>query len=349
MSKVALIAGATGAAAKRLVEELVADEWRVVGVSRTPPPSAGRVTYVASDLGNADALTRALAGHRDITHVFYTARAAHGESGVEDVGANLAFLRHTIDAAERVATNLAHIHLVEGTKWYGMHLGPFATPAREDQPRHAPPNFYYDQQDLLAARQRGAGWTWSASRPNFLCDFAPERSRNAPVVIGTYAALCRELGVPLDFPGSEACYRALLDVTDARQLARAMVFLATSDHARNEAFNVTNGDAYRWCNLWPKIADFFGISCGVVRPLTLADWVADKAPLWQRVVARHGLQPLALADVALWPFGDFLLRQGHDNISSTTKIRSIGFHEMVDTESMFLTQITRYREARVLP
>ncbi len=349
MSRVALVAGATGAAAKRLVEELTADQWRVVGVSRNPPPSVGRVTYVAADLADAEGLMRALAAHRDISHVFYTARAPHGESGVEDVGANLAFLRHTIDAVERVASDLSHIHLVEGTKWYGMHLGAFQTPAREDQPRHAPPNFYYDQQDLLATRQLGQRWTWSASRPNFLCDFAPERSRNAPVLIGAYAALCRELGVPLHFPGTGACYNALLDVTDARQLARAMMFLATADGARNEAFNVTNGDAYRWCNLWPKLADAFGIPCGYVQTLKLADWVADKEPVWQRIVTRYKLQPLPLAEVALWPFGDFLLRQGYDNISSTTKIRAIGFHEVIDTEAMFLSQIARYREARILP
>ena len=349
MNKVALIAGATGAAAKRLVETLAATGWRVVGVCRRPSPNTDRVTYVAADLVDLAALTQALASHRDITHVFYTARAPHGESGTEDVELNLRFLRHTLDAAERVATKLEHVHLVEGTKWYGMHLGPFPTPAREDQPRHPPPNFYYDQQDLLSARQAGQSWTWSASRPNFLCDFAPERPRNAPVLIGAYAALSRELGVSLDFPGTEACYRALLDVTDARHLARGMIFLATSAQAHNQAFNLTNGDAYRWCNLWPRLAALYGIPCGQVRTLKLSEWIMDKEPIWQRVIAKHGLKNLPLSDVALWPFGDFLLRQSDDNISSTTKIRTAGFHDIVDTEAMFLDQIAQYRSARILP
>jgi nucleoside-diphosphate-sugar epimerase len=156
MSKVALVAGATGASAKRLVETLVAADWRVVGVSRNPPPSAGRITYVAANLADTDHLAAALKPHTDISHVFYTARAAHGESGVESVEDNFALLRNTVDVATRTATQLRHIHLVEGTKWYGMHLGPFATPAREDQPRHLPPNFYYDQQDYLSANARRA-------------------------------------------------------------------------------------------------------------------------------------------------------------------------------------------------
>jgi nucleoside-diphosphate-sugar epimerase len=349
MTHVALIAGATGAAAKRLVEVLAEAEWRVVGVSRKPAQSTRQVTYVSADLGDPNSLEVALRPHRDITHVFYTARAAHGESGVESVEENVALLRNTIDVAERVAPNLAHIHLVEGTKWYGMHLGAFPTPAREDQPRHLPPNFYYDQQDMLAAYQQRKRWTWSASRPNFLCDFAPERPRNAPAVIGAYAAICRELGVPLDFPGTEACYRAISEVTDAQQLARGMLFLATAPMAQNSAFNVTNGDVYRWCNLWPRIAQAFDMPCGQVRTITLAQWMADKEPVWQRIVKQHGLEVRMLSDIALWPFGDFQLRQNQDTMSSMTKIRAAGFHEVVDTEAMYLSQIAQYRAAKILP
>lgn len=349
MNRVALIAGSTGAAAKRLVEVLAGADWRVVGVSRNAPPSTGAIAYVRADLGDIDQLKRALLPHSDITHVFYTARAAHGESGVESVADNVALLRNTIDVAEKIAPALEHIHLVEGTKWYGMHLGPFATPAREEQARHLPPNFYYDQQDLLAERQHGRPWTWSASRPNFLSDFAPERARNIPAVIGAYAAICRELGTDLDFPGTEACYRALVEVTDATQLARAMLFLSTSRTAHNQAFNVTNGDLYRWCQFWPRLAAAYGLRCGQVRTLDLRTWMVDKEPVWRRIVQKHGLRPLPLADIALWPFADFLLRQGQDTISSMTKIRQAGFHDVVDSEQMYLDQITLYRQARILP
>jgi nucleoside-diphosphate-sugar epimerase len=349
MPNVALVAGATGASAKRLVEVLGGVEGGVVAVSPLPPASSGPVTRVAADLSDAPALAKALAAHTDITHVFYTARAAHGESGVESVPDNVALLANTIDVVTSLAPGLQHIHLVEGTKWYGMHLGAFPTPAREDQPRHLPPNFYYDQQDLLSERQKDQRWTWSASRPNFLCDFAPERPRNAPALLGAYASICRELNTALDFPGTEACYRALADVTDATQLARAMVCLATSEGARNQAFNVTNGDAYRWCNVWPKIAADFGIPCGQVRTLNLSLWMADKEPVWARIVKRNGLRPIPLAEIALWPFGDFLWRQNHDTISSTTRLRTLGFHDTLDTEAMYRDHIASYRTAGILP
>jgi nucleoside-diphosphate-sugar epimerase len=346
----ALIAGAGGAASKRLIEVLIAANWRVVALARTPRASADRLTWVAADLSDAAACRRALAPHRDVTHVFYTSRAKHGESGVESVPENLAMLRNVLDVIEPAADNLAHVHIVEGTKWYGMHLGPFPTPAKEDDDiAHLPPNFYYAQQDLVAERQRGKRWTWSASRPNFICDFAPERARNAITVIGAYAAIVRELGLALDFPGAPAAFEALRDITDATLLARAIAFMATAPACANAAFNVNNGDFFRWSRLWPKIAAQFGIAPGIVRPLKLATWIADKQPVWDAIVRRHGLVASKLDDVADWAFADFLWSHGYDIASSTTRLRQAGFHDILDTEDMVLTQLSRYREAKILP
>lgn len=350
MIKTALIAGAGGAASKRLIEALLADpDWTVIALARRTRPAAHRLAWVGADLLDREACARALTGARGVTHVFYTARAKHGETGVESVEDNVAMLRNLLDAIEPVATELAHVHLVQGTKYYGMHLGPFATPAREDDPRPDFPNFYYDQQDLLAARQRGRAWHWSASRPTFIYDFAPERARNAVAVVGAYAALCRELSMPLDFPGSQAAFDALRDLTDASLLARAMTFIATDPAGRNQAFNVANGDLTRWRLFWPKLAAHLGMRCGEVRPLKLNEWVRDKAPAWANIVRRHGLGETRLDEIADWPFADFHWAQGYDVFSSTTKLRQAGFGEFIDSEAMFLAHLDRYRAAKILP
>jgi nucleoside-diphosphate-sugar epimerase len=350
MPKTALIAGATGATAKRLVEVLLADpDWSVVGVSRNPPASSDRLTFIAADLLDPAGCRRAFAKCSAVTHVFYTARAKFGEGGVESVEDNAAMLRNVIDAIEPAARGLQHVHLVQGGKYYGQHLGPYPTPTREDDPRHMPPNFYYDQQDILVERQRGKSWTWSASRPNLICDFAPDRARNIVSLIGAYAAICAELDVPFDFPGRPGCWNALTEVTDATHFAQAMVFMATAPTAANEAFNITNGDLFRWKRLWPWLADHFGVRLGEVRTLTLADWMKDKEPVWQRIVQRHALKPSRLSDLAVWDFGDFVWRQDYDVVSSNTKVRRAGFHAVLDTHDMFLTHLARYRDARILP
>jgi nucleoside-diphosphate-sugar epimerase len=348
MSKTALIAGAGGAASKRLIDLLLADPgWSVIGLARTPRESGPRLAWVGADLLDAKACARALAGARGITHVFYTARAKHGETGVESVEENVAMLRNLLDAIEPVAP-LEHVHLVQGTKYYGMHLGPFRTPAREDDPRPAFPNFYYDQQDLLE-RRYGRAWAWSASRPTFIYDFAPERARNAVAVIGAYAALCREVGAPFDFPGSAASFDALRDMTDAGLLARAMKHIATTPACRNEAFNVVNGDVFRWRDLWPKIAAHCGIAVGEVRPFTMNDWVRDKQPAWDAIVRRYGLIESRLDDVADWAFADFHWAQGYDVFSSMEKLHAAGFAETMDSGAMLLDQLSRYRAAKILP
>lgn len=350
---VAVIAGATGAAAKQLVEILLADPaWEVVGLCRRPPAlKRERLTFIACDLTDATSTRSALQRCPQATHVFYTARAQFSDAtvGVEDVAGNRAMLQHLIDGAEAACPGLQHVHLVEGTKWYGMHIGRMRLPACEDDPRHMPPNFYYDQQDLLAARAEGQRWTWSASRPGFLYDFAPERPRNLVPLIGAWAGICAELGLPLDFPGQPACYEALMEATDATQLARGMKWMATTASARNEAFNLTDSSLFTWSRLWPKIARLYGLECGRPRPLRLGEWMADKGPLWDAIVNRHGLVARPMEAVATWNFGDFLWGLEHDVVSSMTKIRLAGFQDTVDTEARILAHLQRYREARLLP
>src|SRR5215213_11010055 len=350
MNKTALIAGAGGAASKRLIEVLLADpEWSVLALARSPRASDDRLTAVRADLLDRAKCARALASQEGVTHIFYTARAKHGETGVESVEENLAMLRNVLDAVEPAARALEHVHLVQGTKYYGMHLGPFRTPAEENDPRHPPPNFYYDQQDLLAQRQRGRNWTWSASRPTFIYDFAPERARNAVSVIGAYGAIARELGRPLDFPGSLAAFDALRDMTDASLLARAMIFMATTPAGANQAFNVVNGDLFRWRTLWPRIAAHFDMALGEVRPMRLSEWIKDKRPVWMSIVRRHGLIEQSLDEVADWHFADFHWAHGYDICSSPEKLRNAGFREKVDTEEQFLRYLVRYRDAKILP
>jgi nucleoside-diphosphate-sugar epimerase len=349
--KTALIAGATGAASKRLIDALLEDGWRVIGLSRHPPDASRSpgLSYVRADLLDKEGCARALADARSITHLFYTARAAFGEGGVEDVEDNVAMLRNVLDAVEAAAPDLQHIHLVEGQKWYDVRLRPPRTPTREDDPRHMPPNFYYDQEDLLRSRQEGRDWTWSASRPHFIYDFSPERPRNIVSTIGAWAAMCSEHRLPLDFPGTPRCYSALMEITDATQLARAIVWMATSAKAQNQAYNVTDSCQFRWRGLWPRIAAHFNLPLGDVRPLKLADWMKDKAPAWDRIVQRHSLARCALGDIASWAFADFFWGLDHDNVTDTTKIRLHGFHGVVDTGSQILAHLQRYRDSRLLP
>ena len=345
----AVIAGVTGAVGGAVARELASSgEWSVTGLSRNPSkdPIDG-VEYVRADLADPERCRQAVGRHGDATHLFYCGRATHREQTLEDAATNLALLDNVLSAAERGP--LRHVHLVQGGKVYGVHVGPFPTPAREDDPRAVIENFNYDQEDLLLRRSEGRGWTWSASRPNTLLHFSSAIARNLVSSLGAYAAISRELGCALDFPGPEGAYRSLTQVTSIELLARAMAWMATEPACANQAFNVTNGDVFRWSRLWPRIADAFDMPCGSVRPLRLATVMQGKEATWDRIREEHGLPPRPLSEVANWSYLDATLERTWDEILSTSKARRFGFHDWQDSQDRLLALIREYRTANILP
>ena len=260
---------------------------------------------------------------------------------------NIAMLRNLLDVVEKQSRRLRHVTLYQGGKAYGAHLGPFKTPGREDDPRHMPPNFYDNQEDLLRERQRGK--TWTILRPEAVSGFAVGNPMNLAMVIAVYAVISKELGLPLRFPGTEKAYRALYQVTSADILARAMAWAGTNASAQNQIFNITNGDYFRWRHLWPSIARCFEMDIADPLPLPLTEFMADKGSVWEKLVHKYGLEPIPYEQVASWPFGDAIFNMEYDNITSTIKARRAGFHDCIDTEEMFVTFFDELRRRRVIP
>ncbi|MEK7875115.1 MAG: SDR family oxidoreductase [Pseudomonadota bacterium] len=345
----ALIAGATGVVGRNLLRHLVAvGGWDIVTLSRRAPDVEGTYEAVRVDLMDAADCRERLSRLTDVTHIFFAACVA-GPDLAALVSRNLTLLRNLVATIEPVAVDLKHIHFMQGSKWYGSHLGPYKTPAKEDDPRHLPPNFYYDQWDYLVARQKGKSWSYSSARPHAVSGFAVGNPSNLTMVIAIYAAICKELGLPLCHPGTPGNYHALYQCTDSGLLARAMVWMATMPGCANQAFNITNGDLIRWENTWPKIAGYFGMETGPRRQLSLVKYMADKGPVWDRIVTKHGLRPYRYQEIVSWPYGDFVFTPEYDIISHTGKARRFGFHESVDTEEMLFRLWNEMRADRIIP
>jgi nucleoside-diphosphate-sugar epimerase len=345
----AVIAGATGMVGRGLTEALASDGgWEVVALARKPLDIKG-ARFIAVDITNEADTIRQLGGLADTTHIFYAARFDHLDGAPEPVDTNLAMLRHVVEAIEPRAAGLQHIHLVEGTKWYGSHLGPFPVPAHEDGPRCVPAIFYHAQQDYLADRQRRASWTWSATRPHSICHAVPQMPRNLVTVIAAYAVICREMGLRLSFPGTPGNYGALYQCTSANHLLEAIRWIAGEPACANHAFNIINGDHFRWHDLWPHFAAYFGMEVGPVCTLRLAETMADKAPVWDAIVARYGLRPTPYERLAQWRYGDYVFTPGWDIASDMSKMRAFGFHRTVSTEAEFFRFFDLLRANHILP
>jgi nucleoside-diphosphate-sugar epimerase len=345
----AVVVGGLGVIGRALIDHLTQHpDWDVVALSRRNPDFDTTARFVSVDLSDRHDAQAKLAELGQTTHVFYAAYQAM-PTLAEEVVPNVTLLANTIEALAAAAPGLRHVNLMEGGKWYGCHLGPFRTPAVEDDPRHMPPNFYYDQQDWLQAAAERYGFSWSALRPEAVCGFAVGNPMNLMMAIAVYAAICLELDVPFSFPGKPAAWTAIYEVTDARLLAQAAEWAATSPSCEGQAFNVTNGDVFRWCNLWPKLADSFGLQSAESRHLSLARFMADKAPVWDQIVARHDLQPHAFDDIVSWGFADAIFGTEWDIARSTLKARRYGFDAFIETDRMFSELFDDLQRKRIIP
>jgi hypothetical protein len=143
---------------------------------------------------------------------------------------------------------------------------------------------------------------------------------------------------------------------DVDLLARAIAWAGESEAARNEAFNVTNGDVFTWENIWPAIAAALGMKPGKAVPLSLAKQSPNWIGPWDALRRKHNLSSPGLDEfVGLsFQYADYSMRYGHSesgppSIVSTVKINRAGFTEMMDTEDMFRKWFAQARDSRLLP
>lgn len=352
-----LVVGGLGVVGRAAVEHFTSAGCRVSALSRRPPNFATSATFRAVDLTNGQACRDGLAALPEITHVVYAALHEQGGDVVrgwtegDQVRVNREMFANLLDALEASAPNLRHITLMQGGKAYGVHLGPQARViAKESDPRTMPPNFYYDQEDLIRERQARASWTWTALRPPNVAGRAIGSPMNTVLAIGVFAAISREFGIPLRYPGGQGHLR---DACDARILAQAMEWAGETPACGNQIYNITNGDLLMWEEAWPKFAAVFGMECGTPHTFPLARVMTDKGEVWERIVARHGLQPNRLeALVPSWEFTDFSLRHGQapaPTLLSTIKARRDGFSACTDSEQMYVELLRWYQSEGILP
>ncbi len=348
----ALIVGGLGVSGRHLATELAArPNWDVLSVARSAPPAtvslADRVQHLRLDACDPQACRQLLAQHRGITHLFYCARQDHPQPS-EEVRLNNAMLTNVLDALAASSPGLQHVMVMHGMKAYGTLVGPFRTPARETDPRLPVTLSYYAQEDLLRERCAQSGWSWSTLRPGPIMGITLGYSGNLVQILGVWGSICRELGMPLWFPGTEAGFNSLRQGCDVRLLAKAAVWTATHESCANQAFNVSNGDLFRWERLWPEIAAFFGLEPGPVFPMRLRDFMRDKDPLWNALVERHGLQPNPFSAVASWGYAD-TFHNGWDSFSTDLRLRATGFSQVSDTSGCLLGLLAQLRGERIIP
>jgi nucleoside-diphosphate-sugar epimerase len=353
MANIALIVGASGIVGSAAATLLNDEGWQVLGLARRPVDQPG-VTPLAADQLDPSSLASAL---RDATpsHVFL-ASWLRQPTEAENIRVNATMVRNLLDALQPCGS-VRHVALVTGLKHY---LGPFEaygkgalpqTPFREEQGRLDVENFYYAQEDELFAAAARDGFRWSVHRPHTMIGKAVGNAMNMGTTLAVYATICRETGRPFRFPGVAAQWNSLTDMTDARLLARHLLWAARTPAAADQDFNVVNGDVFRWSWMWRRIAGWFGIEAepfdGVVRPL--ARQMADDAGVWRDIASRHRLaEPDIDRLISPW-HTDADLGRPIEVVTDMSKSRRLGFTAYQPTDDSFFALFDRLRRDRLIP
>ena len=173
---------------------------------------------------------------------------------------------------------------------------------------------------------------------------------NIMAAIGAFAAISRESGIPLRFPGGP---ERIGEATDARLIAKAMEWAGRSEIAQNEIYNITNGDIYIWHHLWPRIAELFSMDNSSPQPMSLDRLMPQNMETWNRITKKFELQNYSLETlVPSWRFADFLFGYGqrpNPHHMSTIKIRQHGFNDCVDTEESMLELLRQMQKEKIIP
>jgi nucleoside-diphosphate-sugar epimerase len=353
MAGTALVVGASGIVGSATAALLAEEGWIVHGLARRAVEQPG-VLPVLADLQDAAGTAAALRGIKPDA-VFITTWLRQ-DSEAENIRVNAAMVRNLLDGL-RAGGAPRHVALVTGLKHY---LGPFEaygkgqlpqTPFREEQGRLDIENFYYAQEDEVFAAAERDGFTWSVHRPHTVIGKAVGNAMNMGTTLAAYATLCRETGRPFRFPGSAAQWNGLTDMTDARMLARHLHWAATTPAAANEAFNVVNGDVFRWSWMWGRIAGWFGLEPatfdGTVRPLE--EQMAEDGPVWRRIAERENLAEPDLGRLASAWHTDADLGRPIEVVTDMSKSRRLGFKAYQPTDGAFFDLFGRLRSDRLIP
>lgn len=345
--KTVLVVGCTGVngyAVTRHFEEL--DGWQVKTLSRSQPDYGFDAEHIAADL--LDDLEPVTSQLKEVTHVVYAALKP-SDDPAQEADENAQMMKNLVNTLDRVA-KLQHVTFLQGGKVYGAHLGIYKTPAEEDDSRHFPPNLYFGQEDFLKEASQSRDWRYTALRPDIVIGHSLGSAMNLGNLLGSYASLCKEQGLALHYPGSPVAFEILVNVTDAELVARAAEWSFAEPEARDQAFNITNGDVFRWKHVWPRIADYFELDVAEPQPFPMQTHLNAHEALWSEMVEKYDLEKTTLEELGQGSFGDFIFKVENDAIFNVNKARRAGFQGMTrDSAESLLKHFEKMRGRRLIP
>lgn len=123
-------------------------------------------------------------------------------------------------------------------------------------------------------------------------------------------------------------------------------------NAKNEGFNCSNGDLFKWKHLWKVLAEQFEV--GYVEfdeneeAVSLSERMKEKGPVWEEMVKEYGLTPTKLEEVATFWFADVIF-SGECMLDSMNKSKEHGFLGFRNTKNSLINVIDKMKAYKIVP
>ncbi|CAN1759523.1 (S)-8-oxocitronellyl enol synthase CYC2 [Linum perenne] len=370
--QVALIIGVTGMVGLSLAEALNNPStpgvpWTVYGVARRqlpnwfPAPLLHK--FISLDaLDREDTLQKLAPVAAEVTHVFWVAFQLREIEEV-NIDLNSTMLSNVLDAIKSSGEScrLRHFTLQTGTKQYmgpiydpehGSKLVMHAPPFKEEMPRLPYPNFYYALEDLLVS-DLPAAVTFSVHRSSIIMGATPRSIHNALLSLAVYATICRYEGLPFRYLGNKYTWEHFCDMSDSRLLAEQQIWAGTTERAKNQAFNCTNGDLFTWKALWKLMCELFDLEFVEFNDdeekFDVVEMLKGMGDAWDEIVEKHGLVNTKLEEVNCFDAVTVVSNFKFQHVCSMNKSREFGFMGFYDTIKSVRYWVGRMREMKIIP
>ena len=351
-----LITGATGVVGRSAMQYYAGRGYKVTAVSRRHPVQTYRANWFSLDLSDAEACKKALSPLTDVVQIVFA--ALHEEPDLlsgwlekKQIDRNEVMLRNTVEAVAPYAKGLRNITILQGPKAYGVHVHPIRHGSREDRDEDRNiPNFYWAQEDYLKDRQKGQGWSWNVLRPGLVIGMSVGGAMNLYGTIGVYASVLKERGEPLYYPGAGL---AIAQATDSDLIAECCEWVLKEPKARNQCYNIENGEFASLKEHWDIFAEVLGMEAGPEKQFSFRKDIPSFGKEWDQIREREKLKAPGL-DAFLGQstqFTDFIFARASNPPSSMScvKARRHGFQATVYTDDMIRKWFKLYQEEGLLP
>ncbi|KAK5165390.1 uncharacterized protein LTR77_008919 [Saxophila tyrrhenica] len=351
-----LVTGATGVVGRSAMQYYSEKGYRVTAVSRRQPFNTYGTSWHSLDLSDAEACNKLLSPLTDIVQIVFAAlhEEADLQKGWQDkkqIDRNQIMLYNTIEAVAPHAKTLRNVTILQGPKAYGVHVHPIRHGSREDRDEdRSIANFYWTQEDYLKARQQGQDWSWNVLRPGLVIGMSVGGAMNLYGAIGVYAAVLKERGEPLYYPGEGL---AIAQSTDADLIAQACEWVLIEPKAKNQCYNFDNGELASLKEHWDVFAKALDMETGEEKPFDFVQGLSGFGEAWETIRRKHDLRSPDI-DAFLGQSGQFsnfvLARASRaPTTMSCVKIRRDGFMGTVYTDEMIRKWFKAYQQERLLP